>query len=264
MSQLYGYGRSYPILSSKKHGNKLVCTKLLKTLESLLPRRGMRNAAVSIGDTPIIIVGHDRGARICHRLAVDVSHDIDPLLNIVGAMFLDIVPTLVQFQSFSTPSASVGTFHWPFLANDKLAFDMIKAYGGAKWTKMCIDRWAGKDKDSLAKLKSDDAVEIYSRFFEKDTVIQASCNDYRAGADEDFKQQEKEQNLKKPKKIDIDVSVLFSGDYLGKRYDVKKVWEEWMGKGELEVQEIAGVGHFIAEEKPEETAAAIVKFYEKF
>lgn len=213
------------------------------------------------GRIPIIFVGHDRGARICHRIAVDASRKIP--LNIVGTVFLDIVPTLVQFQSFSTPSSSVGTFHWPFLANVELAQDMIKAYGGDKWVKMCIDRWAGKNKTSLAKLKSDNAVNVYAQFFNKATVVHASCDDYRAGANEDVKLQEKDQ--KAGRKIDIDVLALYSADYLGKRYDVQKVWEEWMGKGNLEVENVGdGCGHFIAEEKPEQTAAAIVKFYERF
>ena len=32
---------------------------------------------------------------------------------------------------------------------------------------------------------------------------------------------------------------------------MKKVWNEWMGKGNLQILGIAGVGHFIAEESPE-------------
>ena len=44
---------------------------------------------------------------------------------------------------------------------------------------------------------------------------------------------------------------------------MKKVWNEWMGKGNLQILGIAGVGHFIAEESPEPVAEAIADFYAK-
>ncbi|KAE8447799.1 hypothetical protein EG329_010193 [Mollisiaceae sp. DMI_Dod_QoI] len=247
-----GYGRSMPL--SGRHDKRTVSNNILNNLHLHLPptQDGIR--------TPIILVGHDRGARLCHRMAVDVSRYN---LNIVGTVFLDIVPTLVQFWSFSNPSSSVGTFHWPFLANAELATNMIKAYGGDNWVKMCIDRWAGKNEVSLAKLESDNATNVYAQFFKKTSVIRASCDDYRAGADEDVKLQETDQ--KAGRKINIDVLVLYSGDYLGERYDVQEVWGEWMDKGNLDTKDIGdGCGHFIAEEKPLETVAAILKFYDKF
>jgi hypothetical protein len=94
-------------------------------------------------------------------------------------------------------------------------------------------------------------------------VIRASCDDYRAGAEEDVDLQTSDQ--KAGRKLDVDVLVLFSQEYLGKRYEIKKLWKEWMGKGTLEVQGIGGgCGHFIAEEKPRETAEAVVGFWEKY
>lgn len=45
---------------------------------------------------------------------------------------------------------------------------------------------------------------------------------------------------------------------------MKKVWSEWMGKGGLEVRGVGdGCGHFIVEEKPEETAEILVEFYNR-
>jgi len=64
--------------------------------------------------------------------------------------------------------------------------------------------------------------------------------------------------------LDVDVLVLFPEEYLGKRYDIKKVSQEWMGSGTLEVQGIGGgFGHFIAQEKPRETAEAVLRIWEK-
>lgn len=137
---------------------------------------------------------------------------------------------------------------------------MIKAQGGDFWVKTCLERWAGKSAAGQAKFKENDAINVYAEFFEQDSVIQATCDDYRAGAEEDVKLQEEDQQA--GQKVDVDVLVLYSADYLGKRYDVEKVWKEWMGSGTLQVQGIGGgVGHFIAEEAPEETAEAVVRFY---
>jgi pimeloyl-ACP methyl ester carboxylesterase len=205
-------------------------------------------------------VGHDRGARICHRLAVDLPNTTN--FTILGAVLLDIVPTLIQWQSCINPLVCMGSFHWSFLANVEVATAMIKAQGGGAWVRLCFDRWVGKSPAGLAKLKEDDAMEIYAEAFKRESVIRASCDDYRAGAMEDSKLQVEDQS--EEKKVDVDVLAVYSSGYLGGRYDVRKVWEEWMGKGGLEVLGIGeGIGHFVAEEAPEETAAAVVEFYNK-
>jgi hypothetical protein len=62
---------------------------------------------------------------------------------------------------------------------------------------------------------------------------------------EDSKLQEEDQ--KEGRKIESDVLVIYSNDYLGARYDVRQVWSEWTGKGRLEVLGIeGGVGHFFS------------------
>ena len=139
---------------------------------------------------------------------------------------------------------------------------MIMAQGGDVWTKMCLDRWVGKNPAGLARLCENGAVDIYAGFFRKEQVVRATCDDYRAGAQEDVLLQEEDQMV--GRKVDVDVLAIYSADYLGKRYDVRKVWEDWMGKGTLEVEGLGnGLGHFIAEEAPEKISAAILKFYEK-
>jgi pimeloyl-ACP methyl ester carboxylesterase len=99
-----------------------------------------------------------------------------------------------------------------------------------------------------------------------DTYICATwitCDDYRAGAIQDSQLQEEDQ--KEGRKIESDVLVLISKGYLGGRHDVEIVWSEWMGQnGKLEVHGIErGVGHFVAEEEPEETARVVRSFYER-
>jgi hypothetical protein len=143
---------------------------------------------------------------------------------------------------------------------------MIQAQGGDVWTRTCLKRWVGKSETGLVKFKEHGAMDVYADFFKNDSVIRATCDDYRAGAEEDIELQEDDQQI--GRKVDVNVLTVYSRDYLGKRYDVKKVWEEWMVEGskdKLDVLPIGGgVGHFIAEEAPEEVASAVLGFYNKF
>jgi len=54
------------------------------------------------------VAGHDRGARVAHRLARDHAARIERLA------LLDIVPTLYRFETMDDKAAR-GSFHWFFL-----------------------------------------------------------------------------------------------------------------------------------------------------
>jgi pimeloyl-ACP methyl ester carboxylesterase len=205
---------------------------------------------------PVMLVGHDRGARISHRLAVD-RQDF-PHLDIRGTILLDIVPTLKQWQSFTSSSIATGTFHWPLLANSQLAVSMIKSFGGDIWCRLLIQRWS---PDAGATLASENSLEVYSSFFKKDSVVEATCDDYRAGAEEDVKWQEHDQ--KEGRKLEVNCLVVYSEEYLGKRGDMKEIWSEWMGNGVLETRGLENCGHFVAEEKPVEVAEVVMSFWKK-
>lgn len=108
-------------------------------------------------------------------------------------------------------------------------------------------RWAGRH---LENTDFPQAVERYSKHFENESVIRASCEDYRAGAEEDSDLQVKDQE--EGRKVDVPVFVIYSSEYLGKRYDVNKLWEDWVIPGtEVATFGIEGnVGHFLPEEAP--------------
>lgn len=144
----------------------------------------------------------------------------------------------------------------------ELATAMIKSIGGETFVKTNIEKWTGKNVAGVKKFNEQDAMSVYASSFNYESVIRASCDDYRAGTFEDITQQEEDQ--KAGRKLDADVLVLYSAGYLGSRYNVQEVWSQWMGKGKLETDGFAdGVGHFIPEEAPERTADAIRLFYSR-
>jgi pimeloyl-ACP methyl ester carboxylesterase len=213
---------------------------------------------------PIVLIGHDRGARISHRLTV-TGH---PGFSILGACIIDIVPTCTQWFSASTASQAAkevtGYFHWPFLANVELATRMITAYGGAKWCTEMILSWAGNNATGLEKLQSDDSFAVYGGFFEDENVIRASCEDYKHGATTDVVEQEKDQ--KEGRKIEVPVLLLYGKDFIGKRFDFSKAWAGWVKEG-VQITDHGlegGIGHFGAEEAPEECGLVIGEWLKLF
>ncbi|RFU30462.1 hypothetical protein B7463_g5854, partial [Scytalidium lignicola] len=242
-----GYGRSASLAGP--HDKRSVGQAILQ---------GLRSALQHDKQQSIVIAGHDRGARICHRIGVDKGY---ANMKVLGTIFLDIVPSLVQWQTFNNPAAVVGAFHWPFLANVSIATAVIKAQGGDKWVEICLTKWFGKNSVGLQKFHANNSMKVYMDSFKPESVIRASCDDYRAGAQEDIEEQRKDQE--QGRKLDIDTLLIYSDDYIGKRYNFEKVWSEWMGSGKLNITPIGdGIGHFLAEEAPEKTTSTISLFYE--
>lgn len=135
---------------------------------------------------------------------------------------------------------------------------MITAFGGDKWCTEMILHWAGKNEKGLSKLKSDNALQIYGDFFKEPHVIEASNEDYKAGATVDVDLQEEDQ--KAGKKIGVSTLLLiYSEGYIGSRYDLPAEWKDWVEEG-VSIESLAlgnGIGHFGAEEAPEESAKKI-------
>ncbi|KAF2100125.1 alpha/beta-hydrolase [Rhizodiscina lignyota] len=250
---LPGYGNSTPPPRGDK---RTVGAAVLEALEKSLPSSGPISQK-------IILCGHDRGARVCHRLAVDAEQH-SSTFSLVSVIFLDIVPTSAQFETFGNSASSVGTFHWPLLANVELATKMILATGGGWWCQAMIERWAGKNEHRLKGLKGDDAMERYCGYFERESVVRASCEDYRAGAFEDVELQKEDQQ--QGRKIAVPTLVVYSSAYLGARYDMEKVWKGWVQEGaNLKVEGIGdGAGHFLPEEAPVELSNIMISWISQF
>jgi len=135
---------------------------------------------------------------------------------------------------------------------------MIKAFGPANWCSEMTIRWAGKNEKGLAALKADDALAVYTKFFEQEHTLDASNKDYEAGATVDVDAQKEDQE--QGRKIAAPLLLVYSEAGIGKRYDVGGAWKEWVEEG-VHVKSYPlgdGIGHFGAEEAPEETAKAVV------
>tara|TARA_R110002003_G_scaffold104_23_gene8359 strand:- start:5482 stop:6360 length:879 start_codon:yes stop_codon:yes gene_type:complete len=250
---LPGYGGSAPISQNDKLS---IGNAVLAALKTEVKRTTSSSSSSAI---PIVLIGHDRGARVAHRLVLSGYDGLD----ILGVCLIDIVPTATQWQHFSSPVKAAkeltGYFHWPLLANVPLATRMITAYGGANWCTEMIQRWAGTNPTGLQSLKSDDALAVYGGFFEQESVIIASNEDYKHGATTDVEMDEEDQ--KAGRKIEKPLLLLYSAEFIGSRFDFDfgAVWKEWVADG-VQIRNHGlenGIGHFGAEEAPEECARVI-------
>ncbi|WPG98884.1 Hypothetical protein R9X50_00168400 [Acrodontium crateriforme] len=240
--ELPGYGiSSLPPKPDKRTVGNLI----LEAFRSVFPSRD------------VIWVGHDRGARVGHRLLVDndASH------RIITAILIDIVPTTQQWRAFANPLASIAYYHWPFLALPT-APQLIEAMGGYEYCKNSLDRARGANEVGAAKFKENDAVDHYSHLFSLPETIAGSCADYASAAGDEVKEQESDQ--KEGKKIQTSTLVLYSASNLGRMHDVDAVWKEWVQDGtELRTVGIKEFGHYLPEETPEQVAEFVLDWVEK-
>lgn len=137
---------------------------------------------------------------------------------------------------------------------------MITAFGPANFLSEMLDAWSGNNKKGLQVFEADDATQVYGEFFAQEHTLKASCEDYQHGATTDVEMQEEDQ--KAGRKIPVPLFVLYSKTYIGSRYTFPDVWKEWVSEG-VDIQHHAlgdGIGHFGAEEAPEESAEVIGKW----
>lgn len=197
----------------------------------------------SLGYQEFFVAGHDRGARVTHRMALDHPE------RIRKACVMDIAPTYHMFKTTDQHFAT-GYYHWFFLVQpDGLPERMIGANPAYYLTEK-LKRWSAPG----AKF-ADEAVAEYVRCFSKPDAIHASCEDYRAAASIDLKHDKEDMN----KKVQCPLLVLWGmKGFVHRTYDVLGVWREY-------AEQIAGrgleCGHFLPEEDPKTVREELLRFF---
>ncbi|KAI1328198.1 Alpha/Beta hydrolase protein [Xylariaceae sp. FL0255] len=211
----------------------------------------------------VVLIGHDRGARLSQRLITPVASWSSELgvarasnIRILGAMLMDIVPFLEQWKAHANPRVSVGMWHWSFLPAP-ISVPMVKAFGGSKFCREIITQVAGAGRESLF---AGDALEHYAAYYEVDEVIKGAAADYSAGAAEDVDAQA--EDLKEGRKAQVPVVVLYSQRIADAHGDVDAVWRRWVSSDvKLECHLVGGgAGHYLPEEAPEVVNDHIANF----
>ncbi|GAB2469357.1 alpha/beta fold hydrolase [Jatrophihabitans fulvus] len=198
----------------------------------------------ALGHDRFAVVGHDRGARVAHRLCLDHPD------RVTRAAVLDIVPTR---HVYATADRALGLayYHWFFLAQPYDHPERLIGADPERWVTHHLASWS-RVPDAFDPL----AVSEYVRAFSDPDAIRASCEDYRAGADIDIEHDDQSYEL--GERVRCPLLVLWGADgFVGRNYDVLGVWSEYA----LEVGgQALDCGHFVPEERPAETLAALQRF----
>lgn len=228
-----GYGASRGPAPDPDHRNYSK-REMAKDMVQLMSRLGHERFGV---------VSHDRGARVGYRLALDAPERVSHFVS------LDTVPTLDSWEAFDM-AASIRTFHWPFLAQPAPVPERMIGADPDFFITHLLERWAGRP-DAL----DPDAVAAYMAAFRKPEVLQAMVEDYRAGATIDLENDREDRNA--GRRLQCPVLAIRGGMRKAKKL-LGPIWERWAD----DVTEIAlDCGHFIAEEAPDDCAAAIRRFF---
>ncbi len=199
----------------------------------------------SLGYKSFFAAGHDRGARVTHRMALDYPERVE------AACVMDIAPTHTMFKQADKAFAT-GYYHWFFLIQpDGLPEKMIGCDPGY-YLREKLRRWSAPG----ARF-DEEAVREYVRCFSDTASIHASCEDYRAAATIDLLHDEEDFD----KKIACPLLVLWGAKgFINRTYDVIETWRE---KAVDARGYTLDCGHFLPEEKPDEVSDGLTKFFSR-
>jgi haloacetate dehalogenase len=199
-------------------------------------------AMSALGFDRFMVAGHDRGARVAHRLVRDHAARIERVA------LLDIVPTLYRFETLDDKAAR-GSFHWFFLIQPGGLPERLIGAEAEFFLRHMLG--LARHPDRLEP----EAFADYLRCFANPETIRATCDEYRAGAGIDLEHDRADRATK----IRMPLLVLWgrsSGQ--GSGYDMLAVWRDHAN--DVRGQPIDS-GHFLPEDAPDPTYAALRDFF---
>lgn len=230
-SDLRGYGDSDKPVADKKHLNYSK-RQMAKDQVMLMKKLGFNN---------FFCVGHDRGARVFHRAALDYPSVIKKLI------LIDIVPTVYIYNNLNK-SIAESFFHWFFLSQKYPIPEKIISENKGFYVNSMLGR-LGSTKSFLEKK----VINEYIKKFSKKSVA-SSCEDYRAGATIDIQH----HNSDKQKILCPTLIIWGENSLVGKNFHPLSIWKKFAKN--LKGTALKG-GHYLPEENPLHVSNQILNFF---
>jgi haloacetate dehalogenase len=188
------------------------------------------------------VVGHDRGARVAYRLALDHPETIERLC------VLNVVPTVDQFESMAA-EAALEYYPWFFLAQPPPFAERLVGASAEYFLRHTLDSWS-----ATAEAITPEATERYLRAFTPESISRM-CADYRAAFHIDRPMDADDR--RRVRRIHCPVRVHWGAEEGSLSDGPLRVWRQWADA--VEGGPLAS-GHFIPEEAPEKLAASLQSF----
>ncbi|MEU3552038.1 alpha/beta hydrolase [Streptomyces longwoodensis] len=225
---LRGYGRSRgpaPTPDHSAHSKRAVAADVVAVMRAL-------------GHERFALVGHDRGAAVAFRLALDHPRAVERVVLVDG---LPISEHLARI----TPEFATQWWHWFFFAQPDTPERVITADP---------DAWYRGDPRVMGRENHDEFREATR----DPEVVRAMLEDYRAGLTVDRRHEEEDRAA--GTRVRCPALILWSlRDDLEQLYgDPLRIWRDW-------ATDVRGhgidSGHHVAEEAPQDLAAALADFF---
>lgn len=195
-----------------------------------------------LGHDRFVLAGHDRGARVAHRLALDHPDAVERLT------VLDIVPTLEHFER-ADMAFGLGYYHWFWLAQPHPFPETLIAADPVFWFRHHTNREPKGDDFFHPQARAD-----YLAAIANPDTIRGICEDYRAATSIDLVHDRASRAA--GNKIVCPLQVLWGRKgKIEKWYDPIALWRTYAAD-EVTGQSIDS-GHYLAEEAPDAVAAAL-------
>ncbi len=235
-TDLRGYGASSKPPGDQAH---LMYSKRVMAQDQI-------DVMAALGYERFDLCGHDRGARVAHRLAMDHPASVQRL------MLLDIAPTLAMYENTDMAFASA-YWHWFFLTQPApFPETLINAAPDFYISKLMGLRHAGLDPFHP------EIMAAYVAVMRQPDAVHAMCEDYRASATVDLQHDRTDRGA--GRMIHCPVRVLW-GEYgvIEHCFDPLALWT-------AVAAQVSGAalpcGHYVPEEVPDALLAEMLAFFD--
>ena len=239
-ADLAGYGASFRPAPAPDHAPH---SKRALALDQV-------QAMAALGFDRFAVAGHDRGGRVAYRMALDHPDRVEHLA------VLDIVPTGEVWARADRDFAR-GYWHWAFLALPTPLPERLIGGDPQAFFDLHVRAGLGLGLGAEPARYPAEVLDAYRRALDDPGTVEAMCEDYRAGATLDVEHDDADREAER--RIACPVLVLWAGRGGLPRFyhDVLEVWRPWAPDVRGEALDAT---HFLAEDRPQETATRLLTF----
>lgn len=255
---LHGYPNThvlwYPIAAKLAERYHVVCPDLRGYGDSSLPEPGqnlinyskrvmaedMIDVMAQLGHQRFYLIGHDRGARVSHRMCLDHPD------RVMKVALLDGLPTHHVWTS-TTREWGLGAWHWAFLAQpEPFPQTMINAVGG---------EWFLTSRGGIPRQRPKIVMDEFIRCMTPKTV-NGMCRDYRANANIDFEHDKMDFGKSM---MTTPLLVLWGTRGAPPTDEYPTVWRKYASN--IVTIEPLPTAHYVHEELPQQSLDYFLKFF---
>ena len=195
----------------------------------------------ALGHERFHLVGHDRGARVSYRMALDCPE------RVASLTVMDILPTDALVSAWDFP-VSKAYFHWSYLAQPAPFPEVMIGADPDHFFEACLLGWGGARLEDFAEIKA------YRAAWRDPLAIAAMCHDYRAAVGIDLEHDSADAG----RVLEVPALVLWGADgVMARHFDVAAVWRERLS--DVRAEAVPG-GHFFVDQSPGEVAQVLGGF----